>query len=43
MKGFRWGIQDNSRHGRDAIIAKALQPLTPAQISDLACYLSRLR
>jgi cytochrome c553 len=35
--------KDNSRHGYDATMAEALQPVTPEQISDLAYYLARLR
>ena len=35
--------KDNSRHGYDATMAEALQPVTPEQIADLAYYLARLR
>jgi cytochrome c553 len=35
--------KDNSRHGYDATMAEALQPVTPAQISDLAYFLARVR
>jgi cytochrome c553 len=35
--------KDNSRHGYDATMAEALQPVTPDQIADLAYYLARLR
>ncbi len=35
--------KDNSRHGYDATMAEALQPVTPGQIADLAYYLARLR
>jgi cytochrome c553 len=35
--------KDNSRHGYDATMAEALQPVTPEQITDLAYYLARLR
>ena len=35
--------KDNSRHGYDATMAEALQPVTAEQIADLAYYLARLR
>ena len=35
--------KDNSRHGYDATMAEALQPVTPEQISDLAYFLARVR
>ena len=35
--------KDNSRHGYDATMAEALQPVTSEQIADLAYYLARLR
>jgi cytochrome c553 len=35
--------RDNSRHGYDATMAEALQPVTPEQIVDLAYYLAHLR
>jgi cytochrome c553 len=35
--------KDNSRHGYDATMAEVLQPVTPAQIADLAYFLARLR
>jgi cytochrome c553 len=35
--------KDNSRHGYDATMAEALQPVTPEQIADLAYYLARVR
>jgi cytochrome c553 len=35
--------KDNSRHGYDATMAEALQPVTPEQIADLAYYIARLR
>jgi cytochrome c553 len=35
--------KDNSRHGYDATMAEALQPVTSEQIIDLAYYLARLR
>jgi cytochrome c553 len=34
--------KDNSRHGYDATMAEALQPVSPEQITDLAYYLARL-
>ena len=34
--------KDNSRHGYDATMAEALQPVTSEQIADLAYYLARL-
>jgi cytochrome c553 len=35
--------KDNSRHGYDATVAEAPQPVTPEQISDLAYFLARVR
>jgi cytochrome c553 len=35
--------KDNSRHGYDATMAEALQPVTSEQIADLAYYLARVR
>src|SRR5882762_3029130 len=35
--------KDNSRHGYDATMAEALQPVTPEQILDLAYFLARVR
>lgn len=35
--------KDNSRHGYDATMADVLQPVTDAQIVDLAYYLARVR
>jgi len=35
--------KDNSRHGYDATMAEALQPVTADQIADLAYYLARFR
>jgi cytochrome c553 len=35
--------KDNSRHGYDATMAEALQPVTPEQIADLAYFLARVR
>ncbi len=35
--------KDNSRHGYDATMAEALQPVMPEQISDLAYFLARVR
>jgi cytochrome c553 len=35
--------KDNSRHGYDATMAEALQPVTAEQIADLAYYLARVR
>jgi cytochrome c553 len=35
--------KDNSRHGYDATMAEALQPVTADQIADLAYYLARVR
>jgi cytochrome c553 len=35
--------KDNTRHGYDATMAEALQPLSPEQIVDLAYYLARVR
>ena len=35
--------KDNSRHGYDATMAEALQPVTPEQIVDLAYFLARVR
>jgi cytochrome c553 len=35
--------KDNSRHGYDATMAEALQPVTADQIADLAYYLARWR
>jgi cytochrome c553 len=35
--------KDNSRHGYDATMAEALQPVTAEQIADLAYFLARVR
>jgi cytochrome c553 len=35
--------KDNTRHGYDATMAEALQPVSPDQIADLAYYLARIR
>jgi cytochrome c553 len=35
--------KDNSRHGYDATMAEALQPVTTEQIADLAYFLARFR
>ena len=35
--------KDNSRHGYDATMAEALQPVTADQIADLAYFLARVR
>jgi cytochrome c553 len=35
--------KDNTRHGYDATMAEALQPVTAEQLADLAYYLARLR
>jgi cytochrome c553 len=35
--------KDNSRHGYDATMAEALQPVTLEQIADLAYYIARVR
>ena len=35
--------KDNSRHGYDATMAEALQPVTAEQIADLAYFLARFR
>ncbi len=35
--------RDNSRHGYDATMAEALQPVTPEQIADLAYFIARIR
>ena len=35
--------KDNSRHGYDATMAEAMQPVTPEQIADLAYFLARVR
>ena len=35
--------KDSSRHGYDGTMAEALQPVTPAQIADLAYFLARIR
>jgi cytochrome c553 len=35
--------KDNSRHGYDATMAEALQPVTAEQIADLAYFLARMR
>jgi hypothetical protein len=37
------GESYNTRHGYDATMAEALQPVTPEQIADLAYYLARVR
>jgi cytochrome c553 len=35
--------KDNSRHGYDATMAEALQPVSPEQIADLAYFIARVR
>ena len=35
--------KDNSRHGYDATMAEVMQPVTKAQIAELAYYIARIR
>jgi cytochrome c553 len=42
IKAMR-GYKDNSRHGYDPTMAAVIQPITDAQILDLAYYMARVR
>src|SRR5262249_1400591 len=35
--------KSNNRHGYDASMADVMAPVTPEQITDLACYIARVR
>jgi cytochrome c553 len=37
------GYKDNSRHGYDGTMADVMQPVTDAQILDLAYYMARVK
>lgn len=42
VKALR-GYKDNSRHGYDGTMAEVMQPITDAQILDLAYYIAQVR
>jgi len=37
------GYKSGARHGYDATMAEALQPVDDSQLVELACYLAHLR